>query len=92
MSMTKAERVLRLLEGRLLPSELLAVKDFLTQYDMREAAEDAANARIAYDARWPDATRIAVEPVLAPERRREVASNPDGYFARFPDAQRIGRA
>lgn len=92
-------RVLMLLEARLTPSELLAVKAILTQASKKQRGivrgpeEIGEDARLAYDQRFPDAARLRVEPSCAPAPQRQAAA-PDlsGYAARFPDAMRIGQA
>lgn len=94
------DRVLRLLESRLTPSELQAVKAILTKppktknYDPANlTAEDARNARLAYDARFPNAARVKIEPSTAPAPQRQTTTpNPASYFERFPNARRIGLA
>lgn len=96
------DRVLQLLEMRLTPTELQAVKAILMQpakgksaYDPgATTAEDAKNAQLALDAyagRFPNAAKIRVEPSTAPAPQRQTAT-PDvaGYYSRFPNAQRIG--
>ncbi len=93
------DRVLRLLESRLTPSELICVHDILMKppktknYDPANlTAEDARNARLAYDARFPGAKHIVVEPSTSPvpQRQSQQPASPSDYFARFPDAKRIG--
>lgn len=92
-------RVLQLLQSRITPSELAAVYKILTTPEpkpkpkptgsLRMTAEDA---RLGYDARFPSASRIGIEPACRAEPQRQMRSNPAGYFERFPDARRIGIA
>ncbi|MBG0795858.1 hypothetical protein IYY11_21085 [Methylocystis sp. H62] len=91
-------KVLALLEMRLTPSELSAVKTILMSKPSKGGRYDPGNdtaedARIAYDQRWPDAARIRVEPSCtpAPQRQSPPASMSD-YAKRFPNAMRIGQA
>jgi hypothetical protein len=94
-------KVLALLEGRLTPSELRAVHDILTRKTpsrkaaapsrgLEDVAEDAA-ARVAFDARFPSAARVPIEPVARPERQPQPSpGNYEGFFTRFPNARRVG--
>lgn len=93
------DKVLTLLEARLTHSELMAVKQILlnpskdkSSYDPGAmTAEDAKNAKVAYDARFPGAARIRAEPAMTPAPQRQSPStSPSDYFRRFPSAQRIG--
>ncbi|MBG0796650.1 hypothetical protein IYX23_02925 [Methylocystis sp. L43] len=95
------DRVMALLEMKLLPTELAAVKQILTQPSKKQRAasnspedigEDAKNAKIAYAARFPSAARIKIEPVCTPEPQRQVTPDIDGYARRFPGAMRIRQA
>ncbi len=92
------DRVLRLLESRLTPSELMAVRAILTKPpekrgEINMVGEDARNARLTYDARFPNAARVKIEPTCAPApQRQSPPANPATYFERFPNARRIGQA
>ncbi|MGD9544332.1 MAG: hypothetical protein AB7F41_04885 [Methylocystis sp.] len=89
--------VLKLLEARLTMQELLAVKRILMSPPKRQSydpgnqlSEDAA--QVAYDARFPSAARIKIEPTCRPEPQRETQSSPSDYAKRWPNAMRIGQA
>jgi hypothetical protein len=96
------DEVLELLAHKLLPHELAAVRQILTQQrtpsrkgaatqrnDLGDVAEDIA----AFDSRWPAAKRIAVEPVCRSERQPQPApGNYSDFAKRFPSAARIGIA
>ncbi|HEY8124195.1 MAG TPA: hypothetical protein VIF88_02075 [Methylocystis sp.] len=91
-------KVLMLLESRLTPSELMAVRDILRRPNKKKSAfdpsattaEDAALAYDAYAKRFPNGAKVRIEPVCAPEPQRAEAIDPAGYFERFPNARRIG--
>lgn len=94
------DRILALLEHKLLPTELMAVRQILAQpskkqraasNDLEEVGEDARNARVAYAARWPNAAKIKREPSYAPAPTQQTPPDVAAYFARFPNAARIGR-
>lgn len=93
------DRVLMLLESRLTPSELQAVRDILRKPAKKAGGlnlvgEDARNARLAFDAyakRFPSAARTRIEPALKPEQPPAAAASSD-YATRFPSAMRIGLA
>jgi hypothetical protein len=94
------EKVLELLAHKLLPHELAAVRQILTQRrtPSRKAAAasrdpemDVAEDIAAFDHRFPSAARLAVEPVARPERQPQPASEDyEGFYARFPSTRRIG--
>jgi hypothetical protein len=96
------KKVLTFLQPKLTPDELRHVFELL----MRElpkalhddgtikldTAEDARNAQGAFDQRYPSAKRIRIEPDIKPEQPRHATPDPAGFFARFPNARRIGQA
>jgi hypothetical protein len=95
--------VLELLRHRLLPTELMAVRELLLSPSTKSLTrhpdgstpikEDyAEDARLAFDRRYPDAKRIVVEPNIRPEQAPATASDPRAFFERYPGAARIGRA
>jgi hypothetical protein len=97
----KVAKVLALLEHKLLPTELMAVRELLLSPSTKSRHPDgteaikpdyAEDARIAFNRRYPDAKRIVVEPNIKPETQPVTASDPSAFFARFPDAKRIGLA
>jgi hypothetical protein len=83
---SKIEQVLELLQHRLLPGELAAVREMLlkpsrksqarhpdgTEAIKEDYAEDAA-ARVAFEKRFPSAMRIVVEPTARPETPRHAS-------------------
>ena len=91
------DRILALLEMKLLPTELAAVRQILTEPPRRKTtvnmtAEDTKLA-LDYAQRWPDAAKIRVEPAMTPApQRQSPTANPAAYFERFPSARRIGQA
>lgn len=95
------EKVLAMLEHKLLPSELMAVRELLISKPKGKStfnpasltAEDARNMQAAYDARFPSAAKIKIEPTMKPAPQRQTQQpSPSDYFKRFPDARRIGVA
>lgn len=95
-------KVLALLEMRLTPTELQAVKQILVTPSKGKSAfnpgdVEAEDSRLAFDAfakRFPNAAKIRVEPTMkpAPAPQQATPANPSSYFERFPDARRIGIA
>ena len=59
--------------------------------DPEQIGEDAKNAKIAYDTRWPNAAKVRIEPTMTPEPMRQVTPDVAAYFERFPNARRIGQ-
>jgi hypothetical protein len=88
-------KLMALLEHKLLPTELMAVREILTQQGKPSAfdpggsvAEDAA---LGFNQRFPHASKIKIEPTCAPEPQRQTPSaDPDAFAKRFPNAMRIG--
>jgi hypothetical protein len=98
------DEVLELLAHKLLPHELAAVRQILTQRrtpsrkaaatqrNVGDVAEDIAT-QAAFDHRFPSAARLSVEPVARPERQPQPASgNLADFYTRFPSTRRIGLA
>lgn len=94
------DKVLALLEHKLLPTEPAAVRQILMQpakgkscqYD--PGAMTAEDARLAFDSfakRFPDVAKIRIESTMtpAPTRQTQQSASPSDYFRRFPDARRI---
>jgi hypothetical protein len=98
----KIAAVMELLRHRLLPHEMLAVRELLLKPSRKaharhpdgttpttpDHAEDAA-AISAFAARFPSAMRIKVEPDVRPETPRHLQSNAQEFFKRYPNAARI---
>ncbi len=92
------DRILALLEMKLLPTELAAVRQILTEPSrkqrgpLRNPEEIGEDAQIAFDRRFPGAKRIKIEPSFAPAPQQHAASSVSDYARRFPNAMRIGQA